>query len=132
MATISNAALTVTTHRPQDEASVLVTCDIGFSEVEVNAMNLLSLQYTLQCRILNKDLLDEDPVVSYQDIRFPRGDGQAHRYERAVFEQFVPTDNLHERLIGKDKLVAELILRNDESGAEVTQRTEVIDVDLAA
>lgn len=132
MSTISNAALTVATHRPQDDASVLVTCDVAFTEVEVNEMNLLGLQYRLECRVLNKDLLDEDPVVSYQDIRFPRTAAEARRFEHAVFENYVPMDNLHERLIGKDKLVAEIKLRNDETGGEVTQRSEDIDVDLAA
>ena len=95
-------------------------------------MNLVGLQYTLQCRVLNKNLLNEDPVVSYQNIRFPRLVGEARRLERATFKQYVPMDNLHERLIGKDKLLAEIKLKDYESGADVTQRTEVIDVDLAA
>ena len=41
-------------------------------------------------------------------------------------------DNLHERMIGKDKLLAEIKLKDEETGAEVVQRSEVIDVDLAA
>ena len=41
-------------------------------------------------------------------------------------------DNLHERLVGKDKLVAQLKLKNEETGGEGVQRTEVIPVDLAA
>ena len=41
-------------------------------------------------------------------------------------------DSLHERLIGKDKLVAKLTLTNDETKADVTVRTETISVDLAA
>jgi hypothetical protein len=132
MPTISNTALTVTTHRPEDDASVLVTCDVTFTEVEVNAMNLLDLHYTLQCRVLNRELLDEDPVVSYQDITYPRIVGDARPFERAVFDQYVPMDHLHKRLIGRDRLLAEIKLKNDETGAEVTQRSQVIDIDLAA
>jgi hypothetical protein len=131
MPTISNAQLNVITHRPEDQASVSVTCDIAFTEVEVNAMNLLGLQYTLQCRVINKDVLDDYPVVTYPDITFPRGAVQAERYDRAIFADATPMNNLHERLIGKDKLVAELKLKNTETGEEVTLRTEIVDVDLA-
>jgi len=131
MPTISNAELNVITDLPEDQASVTVTCDIAFTEVELNAMNLLGLQYTLQCRVINKDVLDDYPVVTYPDITFPRVAGQAERYDRAIFADSTPMNNLHERLIGKDKLVAELTLKNTETGEEVTQRTEIVDVDLA-
>src|SRR5262249_52647954 len=49
MASINNHGLTVTTNRPDDRASVIVSCDIEFTEVEVNAMNLLGLRHTLTC-----------------------------------------------------------------------------------
>jgi hypothetical protein len=132
MASITNAELTITTNRPQDQASVVVTCDIAFTEVEVNAMNMLGLQYTLHCEVYNKDLFDEYPVVTYRHQTFPRTAGEAPRHEHAVFEDLVPMDNLHERLVGKDKLVAQLKLKNEETGGEEVQRTEVIPVDLAA
>ena len=44
----------------------------------------------------------------------------------------VPMETLHEQLLGKDKLVAQLVLRNDETGSEVLARTDEIAVDLAA
>ena len=34
MPTISNAALTISTNRAQDQATVRVTCDIEFTQVE--------------------------------------------------------------------------------------------------
>jgi len=132
MATITTAELTVTTHRPDDRASVIVSCDIAFTEVEVNAMNLLGLQYTLHCQVLNKDLLDLDPVLEYRYRTFPREQGEAGYFEHVVFDEYVPTDSLHDRLIGKDKLVAELRLKNEETGAEDVKRTEELAVDLAA
>ena len=132
MATITNAELTVTTNRPDDHASVVVTCEVQFTEVEVNAMNLLGLQYTLHCQVLNKELLDEVPVVTYQAITYPLSVGLARGYEHAVFDTYEGMQRLHERLIGKDKLVAKITLRNEETQAEVVQRTEVIAVDLAA
>jgi hypothetical protein len=132
MATISNAALTITTDRPEDRAHVVVSCDVQFTEVEVNAMNMLGLQYTLHCNVLNKEMLDEDPVVSYHHQTFPRTPGEALRYEHGMFDSSTAMSNLHERMFGKDRLVAELKLKNEETGSEVVQRTEVIEADLAA
>lgn len=131
MASINNAELTITTDRPQDRATLVVSCDVDFTEVEVNAMDILGLRYTLHCQVLNKDLLEEDPVVSFRHQSFPRMTGEARRHEHAVFETNVPMDNLHERLIGKDKLVAQLRLRDEETGKEDVKRTEALAVDLA-
>ena len=132
MATITNAELTITTNRPEDRASVVVTCDVGFTQVEVNAMNMLGLQYTLHCQVLNREMLDEEPVVSYDHQQFPRIAGEARQYEYATFDTYEPMDNLHDRLIGKDKLVAQLKLKNEETGAEDVKRTEIVAIDLAA
>jgi len=132
MASINKPELTVTTNRPDDRASVIVSCDIEFTDVEVNAMNLLGLQYTLTCQVLNKEMLDEDPVVTYRAQRFPRAPGDQRRSAHVVFATHHWVDSLHERLIGKDKLVAKLTLTNDETKADVTARTETISVDLAA
>jgi hypothetical protein len=132
MASINASELTVTTNRPDDHANVIVSCDIEFSDVEVNAMNLLGLQYTLTCQVLNKELLDEDPVLTYRAQHFPIVRGEAHRYEHVVFDTYEGMDSLHDRLIGKDKLVAKLSLTNDETKAAVSARTETISVDLAA
>ncbi|HET6317033.1 MAG TPA: hypothetical protein VFG86_11280 [Chloroflexota bacterium] len=132
MPTIKNAELIISTDRPSDRASVVVSCDVEFTEVEVNAMDVLGLRYTLSCRVLNQYLLDEDPVVTYGARHYPRQDEMARRYEHAVFEANVDMDSMHERLFGKDKLVAELTLRNDETRAENVARTNETAVDLAA
>jgi len=132
MATINNPELTVTTNRPDDYANVLVSCDIEFTEVEVNAMNMLGLQYTLTCQVLNKELLDEDPVITYRQITLPREQGAASRYEHVVFDTHEAMESLHDRLIGKDKLVAKITLSNQETHADVSVRTETLAVDLAA
>jgi len=130
--TIKNATLTISTDRPQDRAAVVVSCDIEFTDVEVNAMNILGLRYTLNCRVLNKYLLDEDAVVTYGHHSYPRYASDARRYERAVFDTNVPMTDLNERLFGKDTLVAELTLKNEETGEQVVERTEEVSVDLAA
>src|SRR5262249_32370451 len=43
-----------------DRATVIVSCDIELADVEVNAMNLLGLQYTFSCQVLNKEMLNAD------------------------------------------------------------------------
>jgi hypothetical protein len=132
MATINNPDLTVTTNRPVDRASVIATCDVEFTDVEVNAMNMLGLQYTLTCQVINKELLDEDPVITFRQVTLPREIGQASRTDHVVFASDEAMESLHDRLIGKDKLVAKLTLTNQETHADVSARTEQIAVDLAA
>ena len=77
-------------------------------------------------------MLDKDPVVTYLAQRFPIARGDARNYAHVVFDTHEWMESLHERLIGKDKLVAKLTLTNDETRAEVTARTDTISVDLAA
>jgi len=130
--TIKNADLAISTDRPQDRATVVVSCDVEFTDVEVNAMNVLGLRYTLNCQVLNKYLLDEDPVVTYLHHSYPRFAGEGRRYEHAVFDTNVSMALLNERIFGKDTLVAELALKHDETGEQVVERTEEISIDLAA
>jgi len=132
MPTLHNADLSVTTDRPQDRATVIVSCDVNFTDVEVNAMDMLDLRYSLNCRVLNKYLLDEDPVITYSEQIFPRIPGAARHYEHVVFETSSPMYDLHERLLGKDKLIAEVTLRNEETRDEQKLRTDDVSVDLAA
>ena len=94
-------------------------------------MDLLAFRYTLHCQVLNKELLDEDPVLSYHHHEFPRVAGEARRYEHVVFDATVPMYSMNERLFGEDKLVAQLKLKNEETHEEVVRRSEEIAVDLA-
>jgi hypothetical protein len=132
MATINNPDLSVTTNRPVDRAAVIVSCDVEFTDVEVNAMNMLGLQYTLTCEVYNKELLDEDLVITYPAQQFPDGLGDGQHAAHVVFDTHEWMDSMHERLIGKDKLIAKLVLTNQESHEAVRAQTEVIAVDLAA
>jgi hypothetical protein len=115
-----------------DRAAVVVSCDVDFTDVEVNAMNMLGLEYSLTCEVMNKELIDEDLVLSYPAQQFPIVAGDARRHSHIVFDTHEWMDALHERLIGKDKLVARLTLTNEETKSAVTVKTEVISVDLAA
>jgi hypothetical protein len=132
MPSIKNAELSITTDRPQNRATVVVSADIEFTDVEVNAMEVLGLRYSLDCRVLNKHLIDDDPMLTFHAHSYPRERYGARHYERAVFETNVDMDSLHEQLLGKDNLVAELRLKNQETGTEDVARTDAIAVDLAA
>ena len=46
---------------PENRATVVVSADIRFTEIEVNAMDILGLHYTLTCQVLNQYLIDDDP-----------------------------------------------------------------------
>ena len=56
MATILNPRLAVSTDRLHDRASISVSCDVDFTEVELSAIQLLGLSYHVQCQLLDKDL----------------------------------------------------------------------------
>ena len=130
IASINHAELSVAISRPEDRASVIVSCDIEFTEAEVHAMNTAGLYYTLSCEVINKDPLTDNPVVTYGQQRLPRE--QASQHEHVVFDANVRMGDLHERLIGRDRLRANLTLKNEETDATITRRTEVVAVDLAA
>jgi hypothetical protein len=95
-------------------------------------MDLLGLKYSLTCQVINDYLMDDDQMLTFHPRQYPRNNEMARRHEHAVFEIQVPMDSLHQRIFGKDKLVAQLTLRNEETGSEQTARTEEIAVDLAA
>jgi len=56
-------------------------------------MNMLGLQYTLTCEVLNKEMLDEDLVITYRAQQFPIEPGEGHRYEQADDE--LPTGSVN-------------------------------------
>jgi hypothetical protein len=82
-------------------------------------------------RVLDKNALDDYPVVTFQSQIFPTVPGAALSTEHALFDTVSVVTDLHEHVFGKDQLVAELKLKNEETGTEEIQRTEVIAIDLA-
>src|SRR6266542_5938615 len=124
MASISNAQLAITTDPLHERSSISVSCDIEFTSVEVNAMNLLGLRYRLECQLLNKDLWQLKPVAVFDEWLFPRAlEPTVHPHEHAVFNSDRPMTDLRRHLISEDKLEAQLTLRNEQTGEEVVSRT---------
>jgi hypothetical protein len=132
VATIKNPQLAIATDRAHDEATVTVVCDVEFTEFEVNAMNLLGLRYSLHCELLDMDMLYERAEVPFRELQFPVIGRAATMHERVELEAQAAMHVLHRFIFGKDSLVAELTLRNDETGDPSMRRSDVVRVDLAA
>ena len=122
MPAITNVVLTISTDTALDRARVVVNCDVEFTQVEVNAMNILGLQYELSCRVLGRDALDDYPVVTFHTQVFPTVPGAALTSEHALFDTVGVMTDLHEHVFGKDQLVAELTLTNTETGTQNVRR----------
>jgi len=131
MPRIDGVVLTIISDRTQNRAGR----GVEFSEFEVKAMNVLGLRYKLDCRILEEDIYmlpKQGPVVTSHHQGFPRPVGGVERYDQAKFEAVVAISDLREHDFGKDKLVAELELQNQETGEWVVGRSHVVAADLAA
>src|SRR6266568_8007958 len=116
MATMRNIQLAVTTDRFNNLATLVASCDVDFTEFEVNAMNLLGLHYTVACQVLNRDLQYEDSVIRFGHRELPPVATAATLTEHIVFRSDAVMSDLHEHLFTKDELVAEFTLTNVETG----------------
>jgi hypothetical protein len=134
MATIYNTRLAVSTEPVVNRATLTVTCDVEFTDVEVNAMNLLGLRYSLQCQIFDKDLWERKPVAVLDEWTFPRMlERKVSKTEHIEFNTDRPMSDLHTHYVSNDDLQAEVALRNKEtSQVEAISRTDYVSVDLAA
>jgi len=95
-------------------------------------MNILGLRHSLDCQLLIRDLLNEVPIVRFPLRSFPQPPGPAATHEHVVFEtvRYMTFHHLHH--LGKERFVAKLTLRNEETGESLTSWTKTIAVDLAA
>jgi len=132
MAGIHLSELAITTDRLHDRATIVVTCDLDFTEVEVNAMNMLGLSYSLRCDLLDLGALYDHTSVSFDNHTFPRVPGQATTREHVEFETQAAKHDLHLYVFGNDVLEAQLTLTNEQTGVIATKRSQVVRVDLAA
>jgi hypothetical protein len=131
VAEVSTPKLTIATDRPIEKAALTVECDVDFTQFEVNEMNILGLQYEVQCRVVDRDVLDDQPVKEFDPISLPRIAGNATAHDHIVFTTLDSMDDLHgPRLAGKDRLVAEVTLRNQETDEAKTAKSDLVPVDL--
>jgi hypothetical protein len=133
MATINNVSFAIDAEHLHDRASISVSCDIVFTDVEVNAINMLGLRYHVQCLILNKDLWEREPVAILDEWTLPRlTERTVSPREHVEFNTDRPMSDLHTHFLSKDKLQAEVRLVNEETGDSVVSRTDFVAVDLTA
>jgi hypothetical protein len=131
MATLKNVYMTVTSTQPGHSAGVTVECSLEFTEFEVNAMNVLGLSYELGCRVLNKDFVRENPVVIFEPKAYPAEPGSGKGVEYPLFGKDARMEDLHGRVFTRDRLIAEVSLKNNATGLVQTERSRAIPVDLA-
>jgi hypothetical protein len=132
MATIVNPRLAVSTDQLHDRASISVSCDVDFTDVELNAIQLLGLRYHVQCELVDKDLWIVKPVAVFDDWTLPRTtELTVSKHEHVVFNTDRPMTDLHTHFLVNNQLQAVVKLRNDETGKEVVARTDFVAVDLA-
>jgi len=132
MAHIKHPQLAITTDRPHNKATITVTCEVEFTDFEVNAMNMLGVRYSLQCHLLDMEMLYPDAVVAFDRQVFPRLPGGGNTHEHALFVTDAAMSDLHWYVFGKDTLVAELTLKNEETGIATVKRSDVLQADLTA
>src|SRR6476661_6017978 len=125
MAAILNPRLAVDVDRLHDRATISVSCDVDFTDVELNAIQLLGLRYHVQCQLVDKDLWEMRPVAIFDDWTLPSPtEMTVSKHEHVVFNTDRPMADLHRHFLSNDQLQAEVKLRNDETGAEVVARTD--------
>jgi hypothetical protein len=134
MATIHDSRLAISTEPLANQATITVTCNVEFTDVEVNAMKLLGLRYTVRCQVFNKDLWQRRPVAVLDDLTFPNPlEAQVSNHEQVVFNSDRRMSDLHKHLMSNDELQAEVALRNEETGQmEAVSRTDYVSAYLAA
>jgi hypothetical protein len=132
MASIINPKLSIDSDRVQNTAAISVSCDVEFTQFEVNAMTRLGLSYSLSCDLQTMDMLYPESVVAFATQVFPRVPRQGKSLEHATFDAVTTMNALHVYIFGKDTIIAELTLKNDESEARTVKRTPPVAVDLVA
>jgi hypothetical protein len=132
MATINNPQLTVSTHPLLNTATVVASCDVELTDFEVNAVNMLRLRYTVDCRVINRDIQYEDTVIRYDSRDIPQLGYAAESTNHVVFEIDALMSDLHEHILTNDQLIAEFTLTDRETGAQQTVRSKAVEVDLVA
>src|SRR5262245_25921462 len=60
-------------------ARIDVSCDAHFTEFEVNEMNMLGLRYSLDCSLLDMDMLYPDTVARFDRAWLPSGPASRDR-----------------------------------------------------
>jgi hypothetical protein len=132
MPNFSRPQLSVRTDHSRNEATVTVSCNLEFTEFEYNGMNWFGLWYTLECQLLDGNMLDLDKVISFTRKVFPRIPGGIQHFEYVEFKSTAPLSLLQRYISGEDTLAAKLTLRDEQNVLEQTKHSADLRVNLAA
>jgi hypothetical protein len=128
MASIFDPELSIQVDRGAKLATIAVRCDLGFTDSEIDTMNLFGRRYALDCRLLNAEAPHPRTIIRFDQQLFPRFRDGATRYEHPVFEVVAAAQELHRDALGTDALVAELALSNEDLGTLDVKRTQIVGV----
>jgi hypothetical protein len=117
MASISSAKLEMTPDDTTHTANVLVTCEVHFTDPELEVMNQNPnrMHFSMLCWLEGQDVgqvafVDTDDwVYSFASKKLP--DGPPSRVEKVSFEATLGFDLLNEDVIGEDEIQAKLLLQ---------------------
>jgi hypothetical protein len=136
---ITNAHLTIAPDDYARTTAVRVTCAIAFTPEELATMTQRPgpVHFTLFCWLVGKDdapgrlafLSRRDWLYHYQSQPLPQGAPMA--LEPVTFKATLGHDLLNEDVIGKDEIMAQLLLRGwrDFAGVEVAESSNTVKYD---
>ena len=132
MPTLNNVTLAVTTTEPSGQITITVDCDVAFSATDLHAMRELNQQYTLQCEVFRREMLEQIPVLAFGERKYPPLAADVTGHDHMTFELKVPLNALHGGLVGRDDLRAKVTLIDNDTGWKIEQASEPVSVDLVA
>lgn len=117
MAAIQDPKLEIIPDDASRKAQVRVTCELQFTDQEIEAMNEHpnGLFYQLYCWLMGEDLGEQslinpdDFLYSFGTRRFP--DGPPNPTQTIAFETTLDYDVLNEDVIGQDEIYAKFMLQ---------------------
>jgi hypothetical protein len=131
MPTLDNFQLSAETSPELNRATIVAACDVEISDFELFASQASPLRYSVDCRVLNKDLQYEDTVMTYPRQTLPREGCPSGATQHLVFEAVgVMMSDLHRHVFTRDELIAEFTLNDADGGVQQTYRSQALRVSL--
>jgi len=105
MAAIDNLNLEVIPDPVQDRVILRVSCEVNFTDFELNASERLGVCYRLQGRVLLQDLWRSVPIAALDDQELPHSlESHIAPTEHVVFSTVRERNDLH-HLFTPDRLL---------------------------
>lgn len=128
---LNNAKLAIQLQLPDRKATATVTCNVNFSNTDIQKMKLGILTYKVTCRLMERDENPDDYIFSFpQQLTFT-GSG-IHATQPVTFSTLNPIDSarLDQDNDGLDEIYAEIKMVNmDDPSHPIKLTTKIIQHD---